>query len=78
MDLIAASPEPPSMHRSGRNDAGAGRKSPGLVNALTLFGIVGWILCEAIERFPPQPVLAGSMFVVALVGLLVNIFVLWF
>jgi cobalt-zinc-cadmium efflux system protein len=51
----------------------------GLVNALTLFGIVGWILYEAIVRFrDPQPVLAGSMFVVALVGLLVNIFVLWF
>lgn len=51
----------------------------GLVNALTLFGIVGWILYEAIERFrEPQPVLAGSMFVVALIGLLVNIFVLWF
>ncbi|KQY13098.1 zinc transporter ZitB [Rhizobium sp. Root73] len=51
----------------------------GLVNALTLFGIVGWILYEAIARFrDPQPVLAGSMFVVALVGLLVNIFVLWF
>ncbi|WP_428424990.1 cation diffusion facilitator family transporter [Pararhizobium sp.] len=51
----------------------------GLVNALTLFAIVGWILYEAIARFrDPQPVLAGSMFVVALVGLLVNIFVLWF
>jgi len=51
----------------------------GLVNALTLFGIVGWIIYEAIERFThPQPVLAGSMLVVALVGMLVNIFVLWF
>jgi cobalt-zinc-cadmium efflux system protein len=51
----------------------------GLINALTLFGIVGWILYEAIERFQqPQPVLAGSMFVVALIGLLVNIFILWF
>lgn len=51
----------------------------GLVNALTLFGIVGWILYEAIERLQqPQPVLAGSMLVVALIGLFVNIFVLWF
>lgn len=51
----------------------------GLVNALTLFGIVGWIIYEAIERFQdPQPVLAGSMFVVALIGLLVNVFVLWY
>ncbi|WP_134726883.1 cation diffusion facilitator family transporter [Paracoccus luteus] len=51
----------------------------GLVNALTLFGIVGWILYEAIQRFQePHPVLAGSMFVVALIGMLVNLFVLWY
>ncbi|MCF7673234.1 cation diffusion facilitator family transporter [Bacillus subtilis] len=51
----------------------------GLVNALTLFGIVGWILYEAIMRFQqPHPVLAGSMFVVAVIGMLVNLFVLWF
>ena len=42
----------------------------GLVNALTLFGIVGFIVYEAIERFQePQPVLAGSMFVVAIIGM---------
>ncbi|MBM1173673.1 cation diffusion facilitator family transporter [Microvirga arabica] len=51
----------------------------GLVNALTLFAIVGWIVYEAVERFrEPQPVMAGSMFAVALVGMLVNIFVLWY
>ncbi|RDL47927.1 Cadmium, cobalt and zinc/H(+)-K(+) antiporter [Ensifer sp. M14] len=51
----------------------------GLINALTLFGIVGWILYEAVERLQdPQPVLAGSMLVVAVIGLLVNVFVLWF
>jgi len=51
----------------------------GLVNALTLFAIVGWIVYEAVERFrEPQPVMAGSMFGVALVGMLVNIFVLWY
>lgn len=51
----------------------------GLINAITLFAIVGWILFEAYERFhSPQPVLAGSMFLVAIGGLLVNIFVLWF
>ena len=50
----------------------------GLINAITLFAIVGWILFEAYERFhSPQPVLAGSMFLVAIGGLLVNIFVLW-
>lgn len=51
----------------------------GFVNALSLFGIVGFILWEALRRLrEPQPVLAGSMFVVALIGLLVNLFVLWF
>ncbi|AJA10936.1 MAG: cation diffusion facilitator family transporter [Sphingobium sp.] len=51
----------------------------GFVNALTLFGIVAWVLYEAVERFQnPGPVLAGSMFVVALTGMLVNLFVLWF
>ncbi|NHF73171.1 cation diffusion facilitator family transporter [Paracoccus xiamenensis] len=50
----------------------------GLINALTLFGIVGFILFEAVERFrEPQPVLAGSMFVIAFIGMLVNLFVLW-
>ena len=51
----------------------------GLVNALTLFGIVGWIVYEAVERFrEPSPVMAGSMFIVAVVGMLVNLFVLWY
>lgn len=51
----------------------------GLVNALTLFAIVGWIVYEAIERFQnPQPVMAGPMFGVAVVGMLVNILVLWY
>lgn len=51
----------------------------GLMNALTLFGIVGFIVYEAIERFQaPQPVLAGPMMAVAVAGLLVNIFVLWY
>lgn len=51
----------------------------GLVNALTLFGIVGFIVYEAIERFQdPQPVLAGSMFIVAVIGMLANLFVLWY
>jgi cobalt-zinc-cadmium efflux system protein len=51
----------------------------GFVNALTLFGIIGWIVYEAIERFrEPQPILVGPMFVVALIGMLVNLLVLWY
>lgn len=50
----------------------------GLINAITLFGIVGWIVHEAWHRFQvPQPILAGPMFFVALAGLVVNIIVLW-
>ncbi len=50
----------------------------GLMNAMTLFGIVGFILWEAVDRFrDPQPVLAGPMFVIAFIGMLVNLFVLW-
>lgn len=45
-----------------------------LLNGLTLFAIVGWILYEAVERLrDPVTVLAGPMLAVAMVGLLVNI-----
>ena len=50
----------------------------GFVNAVTLFAIVGWIGYEAWMRFSePQEILAGPMMLVAIVGLLVNILVLW-
>lgn len=50
----------------------------GFLNALTLFVIVIWIVIEAWRRFTtPHEVLAGSMFVVAVIGLLVNLLVLW-
>jgi cobalt-zinc-cadmium efflux system protein len=48
----------------------------GLINAVTLFALVGWIVYEAIQRFmTPHEVLAGPMFVVAVLGLVVNIVV---
>ena len=50
----------------------------GFVNAVTLFAIVAWIGYEAWARFSePQEILAGPMMLVAIVGLLVNILVLW-
>lgn len=50
----------------------------GLVNALALFAIVGWIMYEAWQRFAePGQILAGPMLLVAVSGLLVNILVLW-
>jgi len=48
----------------------------GFVNALTLLVLVAWIVWQAVMRlFNPQPVLSGPMFVVALLGLLVNLLV---
>ncbi|QYO76153.1 cation diffusion facilitator family transporter [Devosia salina] len=48
----------------------------GLLNALALFALVGWIAYEAIQRFfSPEAVLAGPMFVVAILGLGVNLLV---
>ena len=44
------------------------------VNGLSLLLIVGWILFEAASRFiQPQEVLGGTMLVVAVAGLVVNI-----
>ena len=49
----------------------------GFLNALTQFALVGFIAYEAIERlFAPTPILSGVMFIVALVGLVVNLVVL--
>lgn len=46
----------------------------GLVNAIALFALVAWIAYEAAQRlFTPHEVLAGPMFVVAVLGLFVNI-----
>ena len=46
----------------------------GFVNALVLFALTGWIVYEAVQRFmTPHEVLAGPMFIVAVLGLLINI-----
>jgi len=50
----------------------------GFVNALTLFAIVLWIVAEAWQRLlVPRDILAGPMMGVAVIGLLVNVVVLW-
>ncbi len=47
-----------------------------LVNGIILLGVSGWIFWEAYQRFfTPQPIESITMFVVALIGLLVNIYV---
>ncbi len=48
----------------------------GFINALTLIGIVFWIGMEAYERFHnPSEILTGTMLIVAIIGLLVNLLV---
>lgn len=50
----------------------------GFINAVTLLGIAGWIIYEAWQRFSdPHEILAGPMLIVAIVGLLINLLVLW-
>lgn len=49
----------------------------GYSNALAQFLLVAWIASEAVMRFAtPEPILSGTMLVVALVGLVVNAVVL--
>jgi cobalt-zinc-cadmium efflux system protein len=48
------------------------------VNGLTLVGIVGWIAIEAARRlFAPVEVLGGTMLVIAVLGLVVNLAAFW-
>ena len=43
-------------------------------NGIALFGVVAWIVIEAVQRLhDPQPVLGGPMLAVATVGLAVNV-----
>lgn len=50
----------------------------GLLNAVSLFVLIGWIAYEAVRRLArPVEVLAGPMLAVAVVGLLVNVLVFW-
>ena len=49
-----------------------------LLNALAMFAVVLWIVVEAVERFSsPEPVNGSSVFLVATLGLLINIAVSW-
>ncbi len=49
----------------------------GYTNALAQFGIVAWIVVEALARFAvPTPIMSGIMLAVALIGLVVNLIVL--
>ncbi|GGD00196.1 cation diffusion facilitator family transporter [Aquisalinus flavus] len=46
----------------------------GFINALALIALTIWLLWEAIQRFiDPQPILSGTMLLVAVAGLIANI-----
>lgn len=48
------------------------------VNSLVMLAVVGWIMAEAAQRFAhPQPVQGDTVFVVAGIGLAVNLLVAW-
>jgi cobalt-zinc-cadmium efflux system protein len=65
---------------SETNSFGYGRAEVigAFVNALTMLAIVVWIIVEAVTRvFKPLPIAGGTVMVVAVIGLFVNIVVLW-
>lgn len=67
---------PPSAKHSfgfGRAEALAA-----FINALAMLGVVAWIVIEAIERFAkPSAVQGETVFLVASIGLMVNLIVIW-
>ncbi|ATQ76695.1 cation transporter [Massilia violaceinigra] len=65
---------------SARHSFGFGRAEAlaAFVNALAMLAVVGWIVFEAVHRFSaPQQVQGGTVFVVALIGLAINLLVAW-
>lgn len=65
---------------SETNSFGYGRAEVigAFVNALTMLAIVVWIIVEAVTRvFKPLPIAGATVMVVAVIGLFVNIVVLW-
>jgi cobalt-zinc-cadmium efflux system protein len=65
---------------SARYSFGYGRAEAlaAFVNGLLMLGVVGWIVFEAVQRFSaPQQVQGGMVFVVAGIGLCVNLAVAW-
>ncbi|MES2296711.1 MAG: cation diffusion facilitator family transporter [Pseudomonadota bacterium] len=67
---------PPSAKHSfgfGRAEALAA-----FVNGLVMLAVVGWIVIEAAHRFAqPQPVKGAMVFIVAGIGLAINVIVAW-
>ncbi|RJG00059.1 cation diffusion facilitator family transporter [Noviherbaspirillum saxi] len=65
---------------SATNSFGFGRAEAlaAFINALAMLALVAWIAFEAIKRFrDPLPVQGMTVFVVALIGLAINLLVAW-
>ena len=65
---------------SPRHSFGFGRAEAlaAFVNGLAMLAVVGWIGIEAVRRFSnPEPVQGKAVFVVALIGLVINLLVAW-
>jgi cobalt-zinc-cadmium efflux system protein len=65
---------------SAKNSFGFGRAEAlaAFINALAMLALVGWISFKAVQRFSnPEPVQGEAVFVVATIGLAVNLLVAW-
>ncbi|SHG69013.1 cation diffusion facilitator family transporter [Massilia sp. CF038] len=65
---------------SARHSFGFGRAEAlaAFVNGLAMLLVVGWILFEAVHRLSqPKPVAGGTVFIVAGIGLAINLGVAW-
>jgi len=65
---------------SPRHSFGFGRAEAlaAFINGLAMLAVVGWIVVEAVRRFSnPEPVQGKAVFIVALIGLAVNMMVAW-
>jgi len=65
---------------SPKNSFGFGRAEAlaAFINGLAMLAVVGWIIIEAVHRFAnPEPVQGKAVFIVALIGLMINLIVAW-
>lgn len=64
------------LARTGHPASQQTERRVSMINALSMLVVTGWIVVEAIDRLKhPVPVAGGYVSVIALVGLLVNVFV---
>ena len=76
-DVVALGLAMWAAHQARHNDASSQlERRVSMINALSMLGVVIWIVIEAIDRFRhPLPVAGGYVGVIATLGLLVNLFV---